>query len=93
MITSYSGPVGPIMGRIGLLILLNTYGDDLYMQGRGDDFFLGGGSVDMPSDCQNLGGHRHIHPIETKSWGGELPPLPPPSAPAPLSTCIHSPDI
>ena len=34
----------------------------------------------MPSDCQNLGGggHRHIHPLEPKSWGGgQLPPLPP----------------
>ena len=27
-------------------------------QGLGNDFFLGGGgkNVDMPSDCQNLGG-------------------------------------
>ena len=42
----------------------------------GTIFFLGGGgggkNVDMPSDCQILGGYRHIHPIdnagiETKS--------------------------
>ena len=47
------------------------------VRGEGTIFFLGGKSVDMPSDCQILGGHRHIHPIETKSWG-QLPPLPPP---------------
>ena len=45
-------------------------------------FFLGGGgkNVDMPSDCQNLGGggHRHIHPLETKSWGAIAPLAPPP---------------
>ena len=37
--------------------------------GAGTIFFLGGKNVDMHSDCQNLGGggHRHIHPIETKS--------------------------
>ena len=34
-------------------------------------FFGGGGNVDMPSDCQNLGGgHRHIHPLETISCLG-----------------------
>ena len=33
----------------------------------------------MPSDCQILGGgHRYIHPIETKSGGGAIAPLPPP---------------
>ena len=53
--------------------------------GRGNNFFLGGGggkNVDMPTDCQNLGGGgtEHIHPIETKSLG----PLAPPPAPAPL---------
>ena len=55
-------------------------------QGHGNDFFWGGDkNVDMPSDCQNLGGHRHIHPLETKSsGGGQLPPLAPPPAPAPL---------
>ena len=39
----------------------------------------------MPSDCQNLGGggHRHIHSIETKSWGA-IAPLAPPPDPAPL---------
>ena len=40
--------------------------------GARERFFVGGGgkNVDMPSDCQNLGGHRHIHPIETKKLGG-----------------------
>ena len=38
----------------------------------------------MPSDCQNLGGgHRHIHPIETKSWGCNCPLAPPPGSRAP----------
>ena len=57
-------------------------------RGVGTIFFLGGGggkSVDMPSDCQIYGGgHRHIHPIETKGWGGAIAPLAPPPAPAPL---------
>ena len=48
-------------------------------RGTGTIFFFGGGGrakmliclvIDMPSDCQNLGGHRHIHPLETKSGGG-----------------------
>ena len=30
----------------------------------------------MPSDCQNLGGHRHIHPIERNRCGGNCPLLP-----------------
>ena len=53
-------------------------------EGARERFFSWGGgkNIDMPSDCQNLGGHMHIHPIETKSWG-QLPPLPPPPAPAP----------
>ena len=52
-------------------------------RGAGTIFFLGGGKhVDMPSDCQNLGGHRHIHPLQTKSWGAIAPLAPP--APAPL---------
>ena len=59
-----------------------------------NDFFLGGGggkNVDMPSDCQNLGGHRHSHPIETKSWGGNCPPLPPPRLPRPCITlCLEN---
>ena len=57
-------------------------------RGAGTIFFLGGGGkhVDMPSDCQNLGGgHRHIHPLQTKSWGA---PPPPPPAPAPLPTKV-----
>ena len=56
-----------------------------FLQGCGNVvFFWGGGgkNVDMPSDCQYLGGgggHRHIHPIETKSWGGgNFPRLPRP---------------
>ena len=58
----------------------------VYGQGLGNDFFLGGGgkNVDMPSDCQNLGGHRHIHPLETKSWGGGNCPLAPPGSLAPV---------
>ena len=55
-------------------------------RGAGTIFFLGGGKhVDMPSDCQNLGGgHRHIHPLQTKSWGGgQLPPPCPPGSRAP----------
>ena len=55
-----------------------------YIWPRERFLFFGRGSknVDMPIDCQNLGGggHRHIHPIETKSWGGgNCPPCPPPS--------------
>ena len=39
--------------------LYHTYG---YGQGLGNDFFWGGGkNVDMPSDCQNLGG-AHAYP-------------------------------
>ena len=57
-------------------------------QGRGNDFFLGGGGkhVDMPSDCQNLGGGAQVYssPSDKKLGGGQLPPLPPPPAPAPL---------
>ena len=54
-------------------------------QGRGNDFFLGGGgkSVDMPSDCQNLGGGTDISiPLRLKV-GRAIAPLAPP-APAPL---------
>ena len=54
--------------------------------GARERFFLGAGgkNVDMPSDCQNLGGgHRHIHPLqETKSWGAIAPP--PPGLPRPV---------
>ena len=59
-------------------------------RGTGMIFFFGGGggrkNVDMPSDCQNLGGgDRHIHPIETKSWGGNCPlPPPPPGSCTPV---------
>ena len=46
-------------------------------QGLGNDFFLGGGkNVDMPSDCQNLGGTGISIPLRQKV-GGQLPPLPP----------------
>ena len=49
-------------------------------QGRGNDFFLGGGKhVDMPSDCQNLGGGAQAYssPSDKKLGGEQLPPLPP----------------
>ena len=48
-------------------------------RGAGTVFFLWGGgkNVDMPSDCQNRGGHRHIHLIE-KKVGGAIATLPPP---------------
>ena len=56
--------------------------------GARERFCSGGGvqNVDMPSDSQNLGGgHRHIHPLETKGLGGGgIAPLAPPPAPAPL---------
>ena len=61
------------------------FGRPMPPPGVRERFFLGGGgiNVDMPSDCQNLGGgHRHIHPLETKSWGG-IAPLPPPRLPRP----------
>ena len=53
------------------------------MAGARDPFFSWGcKNVDMPCDCQNLGaGHRHIHPIDTKSWGQLAPCPPPPPAP------------
>ena len=44
-------------------------------RGVGTIFFLGGAKMLI---CRVIakfyGGHRHIHPIETKSWGGQLPP-------------------
>ena len=49
-------------------------------QGRGNDFFVGGGHVDMPSDCQNLGGGGTgiSIPLRQKvGGGGQLPPLAP----------------
>ena len=61
-------------------------------RGVGTIFFLGGGgkSVDLPSDCQILGGgHRHIHPIETKSWGGNCPLAPPPRLPRPCTKALE----
>ena len=47
-------------------------------------FSWGGKHVDMPSDCQNLGGAQAYSFPSDKKLGGQLPPLPPPPAPAPL---------
>ena len=51
------------------------------MQGRGNDFFLGGGGgkhVDMPSDCQNLGGGAQAYSSPSdKKLGGAIAPLAP----------------
>ena len=55
--------------------------------GAGTILFRGGKNGDIPSDCQNLGGHRHIHPIETKSVGGNCPLDPPPPSRAAGSCC------
>ena len=70
-------------------------GGDPHTGARERFFSWGGKSVDMPSDCQILGGgpQAYIHPIETKSWGGNCPPLPPPPpAPAPLPTQANKPN-
>ena len=54
--------------------------------GARERFFSWGGgkSVDMPSDCQILGGGTGISIPLRQKVGGQLPPLPPPPAPAPL---------
>ena len=54
-------------------------------------FSWGGKSVDMPSDCQILGGGTGISIPLRQKVGGQLPPLPPPPAPAPLSGGAGSP--
>ena len=63
------------------------------MQGLGNDFFLGGGgkNVDMPSDCQNLGGGAQAYPSPwDKKLGGNCPHCPPPPVPAPLYVCMYT---
>ena len=55
-------------------------------RGAGTMFFLGGGqNVDMPSDCQNIGGPGISIPLRQKV-GGQLPPSPPPGSRAPVPT-------
>ena len=39
------------------------------------------------------GGHRHIHPIKTKSWGGGNCHLPPAPAPLHMTSCGCSPVV
>ena len=46
--------------KMAVVIITDRY----RVQGRGNDFFLGGGgkSVDMPSDCQMFGGGAQAYP-------------------------------
>ena len=62
--------------------------------GARERFFSWGGgqilSVDMPSDCQILGGGTGISIPLRQNVGGQLPPpLAPPPAPAPLNRAHH----
>ena len=51
------------------------------VRGAGTIFFLGGGggkNVDMPSDCQNLGGGEQAYPFHWDKMLGIAPLAPPP---------------
>ena len=56
------------------------------LQGRGNDFFLGGGANMLICLVIATGAQAYSSPSDKKLGGGQLPPLPPP-APAPL--CLY----